>query len=80
MQNREINLAENVLERRGCPLHYWTGGDEGQPWAVFTHGLCADHRSWSYQVALSGQKYRVLSYDVRGHGLSRPMGDPFIRI
>jgi 3-oxoadipate enol-lactonase len=70
-------LQEFVLERKGCPLHYWFGGPQGAPLVVFTHGACVDHRSFKEQVPAVIEKYRVLTWDVRGHGLSRPMGEPF---
>ena len=69
--------AERVLERAGCPLHYWVSGPEGRPLVVFTHGLCVDHRSWQYQIPVAAKEYRVLNWDVRGHGLSQPMGQRF---
>jgi len=28
-------LKEAVLEREGCPLHYWVGGPTGAPLVVF---------------------------------------------
>ena len=70
-------LQEFTLERKGCPLHYWVGGPEKAPLVVFTHGACVDHRSFKEQVPLVAEKYRVLTWDVRGHGISRPMGEPF---
>jgi pimeloyl-ACP methyl ester carboxylesterase len=70
-------LTEHILERAGCPLHYWAGGPEGRPWLIFTHGLCVDHRSWREQIPAVIGQYRVLTWDVRGHGLSQPMGQPF---
>jgi 3-oxoadipate enol-lactonase len=70
-------LSENILERAGCTLHYWMGGPEGKPLVVFTHGLCVDHRSWDKQIPVVVPSYRVLTWDVRGHGLSQPMGQPF---
>jgi len=30
------DLAEHVLERAGCLLHYWLTGAEQAPWLVFT--------------------------------------------
>jgi 3-oxoadipate enol-lactonase len=70
-------LTEQVLERAGCPLHYWVGGPEGRPLVVFTHGLCVDHRSWQYQVPVVAKEYRVLNWDVRGHGLSQLVGQTY---
>ena len=70
-------LKEFVLERKGCPLHYWVGGPAGAPLVVFTHGACVDHCSFKEQVPMVAERYRVLTWDVRGHGLSQPMGEPF---
>jgi 3-oxoadipate enol-lactonase len=69
-------LTEFVLERNGCPLHYWVAGPQGRPLVVFTHGACVDHHSFDPHVPVVAEKYRVLAWDVRGHGLSQPMGEP----
>ncbi len=70
-------LEASVLERQGCPLHYWVGGPQGRPWVVFSHGLCVDHRSWNAVLPAVIGRYRVLTWDVRGHGLSQPVGEKF---
>ncbi len=44
---------------------------------VFTHGLCVDHRSWDPILPAVAKIYRVLTWDVRGHGLSQPVGELF---
>ena len=66
-----------ILERKGCPLHYWVGGKTGAPLVVFSHGACVDHRSFDPHVPVLAEEYRVLNWDVRGQGLSRPVGEPF---
>jgi pimeloyl-ACP methyl ester carboxylesterase len=66
-----------VLDRRGCPLHYWLGGPAGRPLVVLTHGACVDHHSFDPTVPVVAERYRVLNWDVRGHGLSQPMGEAF---
>jgi 3-oxoadipate enol-lactonase len=73
----DANLSEYVFERKGCPLHYWVGGPEGRPLVVFTHGACVDHHSFDSTIPVVAQSYRVLTWDVRGHGISQPMGEPF---
>jgi len=73
--NADFN--EQILERKGCPIHYWTGGPEGRPLVVLTHGACVDHRSFDPIAPVVAQQYRVLNWDVRGHGLSQPMGENF---
>jgi 3-oxoadipate enol-lactonase len=71
------DFSEHILERQGCPIHYWTGGPEDRPLVVFTHGACVDHHSFDPIAPVIAQNYRVLNWDVRGHGKSQPMGEPF---
>jgi pimeloyl-ACP methyl ester carboxylesterase len=76
------NLMEShsegfIIERKGCPIHYWVSGVEGRPLVVFTHGAGVDHRSFNSHVPIVAEQYRVLNWDVRGHGLSQPVGEPF---
>jgi len=73
----EPSLQENILERKGCHIHYWEGGPEGRPLVVFTHGAAVDHRSFNAQVPVVARDYRVLNWDVRGHGRSQPALEPF---
>jgi pimeloyl-ACP methyl ester carboxylesterase len=69
----ENEIHEFVLEREGCPIHYWVGGEEKTPLVVFTHGAYIDHREWQNTLPLViDAGYRVLTWDLRGHGLSRP--------
>ena len=73
----EKETRPSILERKGCPLHYWLTGEEGRPLVVFTHGALVDHHTFEPQIPVVAQHYRVLTWDVRGHGQSRPMGAPF---
>lgn len=73
----ESQLEAQILDRKNCALHYWTGGVEGRPLVVFTHGACVDHHSFDPIVPVVAREYRVLTWDVRGHGLSQPVGQPF---
>jgi 3-oxoadipate enol-lactonase len=68
---------EHVLERQGCPLHYWLAGPDGAPLVAFLHGAGIDHRTWAHQVGSFAADHRVLSVDLRGHGRSRPRGDGY---
>ncbi len=70
-------LTESILEREGCPLHSWVGGPKDRPLVVLTHGACVDHHSFDLQIPALIDSYRLLLWDVRGHGLSQPMGAPF---
>lgn len=77
-RNRLIptSLPPQVLDRRGCRLHYWVGGPVDRPLVVFTHGAGVDHRSFDPHLPAFMDAYRVMTWDVRGHGLSRPTAEP----
>ncbi|MFN8597317.1 MAG: alpha/beta fold hydrolase [Anaerolineae bacterium] len=70
-------LTEFMLDRQGCPIHYWLMGDPSRPLIVLTHGAGADHRTFDAQLPMLLEHYRVLTWDMRGHGQSRPLGEPF---
>jgi len=70
-------LAENVLERGGCPIYYWVGGPENSPLIVLMHGATMDHRMFNAQIEALIPEYRVLVWDARGHGKSQPVGNNF---
>lgn len=60
------------LQRHGCVLRYSDTGGPGVP-VVFIHGAGADHAMFeSQRGALVGAAFRVVLFDLRGHGASRP--------
>lgn len=71
----EVEKIEGVLERSGCPIHYWLTGPKDAPPVVFSHGAMMDHRMFDAQVSAVAERYRVITWDMRGHGRSRPIGD-----
>ena len=52
----------------GLDIHYKEGG-AGFP-VVLIHGYTGNLRNWVLQIPLLTQKYRSVSFDLRGHGLS----------
>lgn len=67
-----MEIEEKTLERPGVNIHYWTGGNPVGPLVVFTHGATVDHHEWDATLPIVGNDFRVLTWDVCGHGLSRP--------
>lgn len=66
-------LKEYLFENQGCRLHYWLAGEEDAPLLVFSHGAYIDHHEWDSAFPLVLAKgFRVLTWDMRGHGQSRP--------
>lgn len=61
------------IQSNGINLHYEIHG-EGQP-LLFIHGLGSSARDWELQVDEFAKMYRVITFDLRGHGLSdKPRG------
>lgn len=66
------------LHRSGSEIHYWVAGPDDGPLVACTHGASMDHRMFDPQVPpLIAEGYRVLTWDVRGHGQSKPIGEAF---
>ncbi|CUS04003.2 Alpha/beta hydrolase fold protein [Candidatus Promineifilum breve] len=67
-----MQMQSYVLTSAGSSTHYWLSGPEGAPLVVLTHGATIDHHEWDATVTILAGHYRVLTWDVPGHGLSRP--------
>ncbi|GAA1702131.1 alpha/beta fold hydrolase [Propioniferax innocua] len=64
-----------TLARVGSLLHAWSAGDPNHPAVVLSHGAAMDHRTFDPNLhALLEAGYRVLTWDIRGHGRSKPLG------
>lgn len=56
------------FKRNGVTLFYEVSG-EGSP-IIFTHGASWNHYQWNNQVEHFKSYYKVITWDVRGHGYS----------
>ncbi len=64
------------IEVNGLSVAYELSGPEDGPRVVLSHSLAADHTMWAGQMpALGG--YRVLRYDLRGHGATQVTPGPY---
>lgn len=70
-------LDHQIIERPGCAIHLWSIGPHDRPLVIFTHGAWLDHTEWAALVPLLAHRYRVVLWDVRAHGCSRPTAIPF---
>ena len=60
---------------------YRLQGNAGRPVLIFSHSIGADHAMWNPQAADLLRHFRVLQYDIRGHGASdAPAGDYSIEL
>lgn len=63
-----------LADVNGVRLYYEARG-EGRA-VVLVHGFGCGIRSWDPQADALARAYRVIAYDVRGHGLSEAPADP----
>ncbi|MDX1992935.1 MAG: alpha/beta hydrolase [bacterium] len=70
-------MSDNIADINGAQIHYDITG-EGQP-LVLVHAGIADRRQWDEQVAAFAQHYRVIRYDARGYGQSKPVEGEYTR-
>ena len=61
----------------GTELYYELHGKEGAPWLIFSHSLACTVRMWDPQIAAFKDRYRILTYDMRGHGQSAAPAGPY---
>ena len=61
----------------GTELYYELHGKEGAPWLIFSHSLACTVRMWDPQIAAFKDRYRILAYDMRGHGQSAAPAAPY---
>ena len=64
-------MLHKTLAGKHGPIHYWVEG-EGEQAILFTHGATMDHGLFQYQIAHFAPRYKVITWDAPGHGLSRP--------
>jgi 3-oxoadipate enol-lactonase len=69
-----LTPTHQQMTRGTTTLHYWLAGPTDRPLVVFTHGGGVDHRMFEEQLAAVAKEYRVLLWDVHGHGQSQPLG------
>jgi 3-oxoadipate enol-lactonase len=61
----------------GVRFHYSLDGEPGAPAVVLSNSLGTNLAMWSPQFPKLAQRFRVLSYDSRGHGQSEVTPGPY---
>ncbi|MFN2326424.1 MAG: alpha/beta fold hydrolase, partial [Gemmatimonadales bacterium] len=67
--------AQTVAGTTSAGLFYEVSGS-GEP-IVFIHAFSLDRRMWEPQIAVFDGRFRVIRYDLRGHGKSVPPTAPY---
>lgn len=63
----------------GADLYFETRGHSGEP-LILVHGSWVDHHQWDAAAEGLAANFRVLTFDRRGHSLSKRPPNPGIRI
>ncbi|HEX6691997.1 MAG TPA: alpha/beta fold hydrolase [Burkholderiales bacterium] len=61
----------------GIEINYEVSGKEGAPWLVLSHSLACSVRMWDPTVEAFKGGYRILNYDMRGHGATTAPKGPY---
>ena len=59
-----------LISLHGSPCYYRLDGPEDAPVVMLSHSLGLDHAMWDEQAVDLAPYFRVLRYDLRGHGAS----------
>jgi pimeloyl-ACP methyl ester carboxylesterase len=62
--------CKTVISADGTRLHVEVLGADSGPTVVFVHGWTCSLRFWQYQLLELGDRYRLVAFDLRGHGHS----------
>jgi 3-oxoadipate enol-lactonase len=65
---RAYNPRLMKIEANGLSTEYLLEGPAGAPVVTMSHSLAANLHLWDAQAAALRDRYRVLRYDIRGHG------------
>jgi 3-oxoadipate enol-lactonase len=66
-------MRDSTARINGIDIHYRLDGAEDRPLVVLSHSLATSQAMWGLQIPLLARHFRVLAYDMRGHGRT---GDP----
>lgn len=56
------------IKANGIDIHYLIDGQERAPWVTFVTGIANDVTMWDQQIPALERYFRILRFDLRGHG------------
>jgi len=71
-----MGTGEGHLRCNGADLAYRMDGAANRPTLLFSNSLASDMSLWDDQVAAFKTDYRIVRYDIRGHGRSAVIDGP----
>jgi len=68
----KARIAANEIE-----VNYRLEGPSGAPVVMFSNSFLTDYGMWDFQLPAFSRGYRLLRYDVRGHGDTQASSGPY---
>ena len=73
-----INKTESrIIDSNGAKIHTLVDGRDGAPWVAFIHSLGTNASLYDGQIPALAEHFRILRYDMRGHGRSSAPPGPY---
>lgn len=69
-------MTQGFITVNGARLWYEESGVSSGHAVTFVHAGICDHRQWDSQMDAFGERYRVIRFDLRGHGQSELPAGP----
>ncbi len=63
-------IEHKQIEHNGNRIHYYTSGEKDGDVILFLHPAFANHQVFNQQIDYFSSKYKVITIDLIGHGLS----------
>jgi len=63
-----MRFDEKIITIGGNSITYFDEGKPDAPPVIFIHGFPFNKSMWEYQIEVLKDHYRVIAFDVRGHG------------
>ncbi|MBL4707776.1 MAG: alpha/beta hydrolase [Flavobacteriales bacterium] len=67
----ESSIEHKTLKKNDYEIHYFMSGKNNDNLILFLHPAFSDHRAFDLQIDFFSKKYRVITVDLIGHGLSK---------
>src|SRR5438105_6441762 len=71
------SMKRELATINDCKIAYSLEGHRHLPVVLLSHALATRAEIWGYQLPLLTTRFRVLRYDIRGHGESEASGDSY---
>lgn len=65
------SVEHKTLKQAEYEIHYFVSGKKDSALILFLHPAFSDHRAFDQQIDFFASKYRVITIDLIGHGLSK---------